>query len=451
MRYLPHTPKDIGSMLKTIGADSIDQLFDCIPEQLRLQKGLNLPAPLPELELRHHLRELSRKNAHGDEWINFLGAGSYRHYVPSAVKGLVSRSEFATAYTPYQAEVSQGTLQALFEFQTMVAELCGFEIANASIYDGASATAEAILMALRLNKRHRILIARSLPPEYREVITTYLKYTEVEFDELSFDQETGRINRADLKKKLSEDTCCVVASYPNFFGVLETLDDVSEATHQAGALFITTTSEPWALALAKSPGEMGVDIAAAEGQSFGNAISYGGPSLGLFATHKKYARQVPGRLVGETVDSEGQRGYVLTLATREQHIRRERATSNICTNVSLCALAATITLSLLGPNGFRKIASDNLQKAELAKQQLTQIPGVSLGFTGNTFNEFSLRLPRAPKEVLAALQKEGILGGVALSRWYQELENYLLINVTEMNTHEEIATFTRKLGNVLAE
>ncbi len=451
MRYLPHTPDDIDQMLQVIGVKSIDDLFTCIPPELKLKENLQLPPPYTELELREELRRLSRRNAHGNDWINFLGAGAYRHYVPSAVKTLVSRSEFATAYTPYQPEVSQGTLQALYEFQTMVSELCGLEIANASNYDGASAVAEAILTAMRINKRRRILIARTLPPEYRQVVNTYLRFSDVTIEEVPFESQSGRLDRKALSEALADDVSCVVVGYPNFFGILENFEDVAEQTHQAGALLITSTAEPWALALAKSPGEMGADIATAEGQSFGNAIQYGGPSLGLFATHKKYARQVPGRLVGETVDCNGERGYVLTLATREQHIRREKATSNICTNVSLCALAATITLSLLGRRGFRHIASDNLKKSELAKQQLAQIPGISLPFTGATFNEFVIKVPREPASLLEALRNEGILGGVAIRQWYPQLENYLLVSVTEMNTDEEIATFSRKLGNALAQ
>jgi glycine dehydrogenase subunit 1 len=452
MRYLPHTPDEIKSMLDLIGVQGIDELFTSIPEALRLKENLALPEALSELELRKHLRQLSRKNAHGDEWINFLGAGSYRHYVPSATRLIVTRSEFSTAYTPYQPEVSQGTLQALFEFQTMVAELLGLGIATASHYDGASATAEAILMAVRISrgKRKKALVARSLPPRYREVITTYLRYTDIEVEEIAFENESGRLSRDDLKAKLDENCSCVVVGTPNYFGVLENFEGVADLSHEAGALLVTASPEPWSLALAKSPAEMGADIATAEGQSFGNAMNFGGPSLGLFATHEKYARQVPGRLVGETVDSKGQRGFVLTLATREQHIRRERATSNICTNVSLCALAATISLSLLGPEGFRKIAAENLRKAEQAKQLLSQIPNVSLGFTGPTFNEFAIRVPGDPQDILDQLKAKKILGGLSLHEDYPELENYLIISVTEMNTHEEIANFVRQLGNILA-
>ncbi len=451
MRYLPHTSDEIADMLHVIGVKSVDDLFACIPEGLKLQEPLDLPPALPELQLRKHLRRLSRENAHGDEWISFLGAGAYRHYVPSAVRLLLARSEFSTAYTPYQPEVSQGTLQALFEFQTMVAEMLGHEIANASHYDGASATAEALLMALRLTKRNKILIAHSVPHEYRQVIQSYLQYTDVELVEIPYDPKSGRIKSDELKNALDDQVAAFLIAYPNVFGVLENFSEMAGQVHDCGGLMISCTPEPWSLALAEAPGVLGADIATAEGHSFGNAMNYGGPSLGLFATHKKYARQMPGRLVGETTDSKGQRGYVLTLATREQHIRRERATSNICTNVSLCALAATITLSLIGKQGFRKMATENLRKSEQAKNLLAQIPGVSLAFNGITFNEFVIRVPKDPEELLKGLEQEKILGGVALRRWYPELENHILINVTDMNTDEEIATFARQIGNLLAD
>lgn len=450
MRYLPHTPDEISVMLQTIGLKSLDELFTSIPESLRLNEPLPLPAPRSEMELRRHLRSMSRKNAHGDQWINFLGAGSYRHYIPSAVNTLISRSEFSTSYTPYQSEVSQGTLQALFEYQTMIAELFGLEISNASLYDGASATAEAVLTALRINKRKQVLVSRSLHPEYREVLNTYLQYANVQVEEIDFDPQSGQLNDKILQEKLSEETSCLVMGYPNFFGILEDLTDISTEVHQAGALMITATAEPFALSLAKEPGAYGVDIAVGEGQGFGNAMNYGGPSLGLFATRKKFVRQMPGRLVGETVDTEGRRGYVLTLSTREQHIRRERATSNICTNVSLCALAATITLSLLGKQGFSELGRSNLSRAEEAKDRLRQIPGLELAWPeASTFNEFVLRLPMDPNTILSRLTAEGIMGGVALNKWYPELERDLLVCVTEMNDTDELEIFSKALGKII--
>ncbi len=449
MRYLPHTPDEIEMMLEVIGVGSIDDLFSSIPPSLRLKSPLGLPPALSELELRQHLRELSRDNAHGDDWVNFLGGGSYRHYIPSAVSTLVSRSEFSTSYTPYQPEVSQGNLQALFEFQTMVAEIFDMEIANASLYDGATAAAEAVLMALRLNKRKRVLLARSLHPKYRQVIQTYLRYMEVELQEVDYNRETGTLHRDALTKALNDEVSCVVIGIPNFFGIVEDLSEIAEQVHQQGGLLITATPEPFALALAKTPGEMGADIAVGEGQSFGNAMNFGGPSLGLFATREKFVRQVPGRLVGETTDQAGQRGYVLTLATREQHIRRERATSNICTNVSLCALAAAIALALFGKEGFRKIGQVNFERAERTKQALSSITGVKLAFSGTTFNEFVVRLPQDPTRVLAQLREEKIFGGLALSDDYPELENSLLICATEMNCDDDIKTYQDRLAATL--
>lgn len=449
MRYLPHTPDEIKEMLQVIGVKSIEEFFSSIPDSLRLKGEVNLPPALTEMELRRHLRGLSRRNAHGDEWIHFLGGGAYRHYIPSAVSALINRSEFATSYTPYQPEVSQGTLQALFEYQTMVAEIFGMEIANASNYDGATAAAEAIMMALRLNGRRQVLLARSLHPEYRKVIATYLRHLGLDFKEISYDPQSGEINREELEKHLSDQTSCFIVGYPSFFGILEDFEDISKKLHDHGGLLITATAEPFSLALAKSPGEMGADIAVGEGQSFGNAINFGGPSLGLFATHQKFLRQIPGRLVGETVDKEGKRGYVLTLATREQHIRRERATSNICTNTSLCALAATITLALLGKEGFCEMASANLENAERTKKMLAAIDGIETVFTGTTFNEFVLKISKDPEQILGQLQNEGIFGGLALRQWYPELENGLLVCVTEMNTDNDIEIYKRKLEQLL--
>jgi glycine dehydrogenase subunit 1 len=450
LRYLPHTDSEIKTMLEVAGYQSIEQLFASIPQELRLKEGLKLPPALSELELRNELRTLSRKNAYGHDWYNFLGSGSYRHYIPSAVGTLISRSEFSTSYTPYQPEISQGTLMALFEYQTMVAEIMGMEIANASNYDGASSAAEAVMMAIRLNKRKRILLAQSLHPEFRDVIKSYLQYTDQELIEIPFDSKSGALDRQKLADELNDQCSCFVAGYPNAFGIVEDLSDVADALHQEGSLLITATAEPWSLGLVKSPGEMDVDIAVGEGRSIGNAPNYGGPSLGLFATRKKFVRQVPGRLVGETLDEAGLKGYVLTLSTREQHIRRERATSNICTNVSLCALAATITLSLVGREGFQKIAEANFQKAEDLKGRLLKIPGVKLRFSGTCFNEFAIDLPRDPEAVLRQLAKHHILGGIALKQWYPALKHTLLICVTEMNANDEIESYEKKLQEVLA-
>ncbi|MBI2068293.1 MAG: aminomethyl-transferring glycine dehydrogenase subunit GcvPA [Deltaproteobacteria bacterium] len=447
MRYLPHTEEEIRSMLQAIGVNTIESLFESIPKRDRLAGPLKLPPPLNEIELRQLLREISRKNAHGEEWASFLGGGAYSHYIPSAASHLIQRGEFLTAYTPYQPEVSQGTLQAIFEFQTMAAEILGMEIANASNYDGSTATAEAVLMALRLNERPKVLIGRSIHPEYRAVIETYLNNQRVQIETIPFGPE-GTLDRNFLKRNIDDKTACVVAATPNFFGVVDDVTDVAENAHQHGALLITTTSEPLAFGLFRSPGEMGADIAVAEGQSFGNPVSLGGPSLGLFATLKKHARSVPGRLVGETTDQEGKRGFVLTLSTREQHIRRERATSNICTNVSLCALAATITLSLWGKQGFQKLAQTNYQNALELRERIKKIANLSSPFESTHFNEFVIRLPKVTSGVLKKLQKEKILGGVPLDALYPELENSLLICTTEMNSDDDRDRLVRALENL---
>ncbi|HSA58192.1 MAG TPA: aminomethyl-transferring glycine dehydrogenase subunit GcvPA [bacterium] len=444
MRYLPHTDQEIREMLKTIGVADVNGLFSSVPDSLVFKRPLDIPPALSEIHLRNHLRDLSRRNAHGEEWSLFLGGGCYSHYIPSSVSYLISRGEFLTAYTPYQPEVSQGTLQAIFEYQTMMAEILGLEVANASQYDGSTASAEAIRLAVAVKKRRKALVARSLHPEYRQVILTYLKNEGVSVEEIPFTPE-GALDRPALKKALDRETACVVAGYPNFFGVVEDLSDVAEAAHAAGALLITSTPEPLALGIFRSPGEMGADIAVAEGQSFGNAMSFGGPGLGVFACRKEYVRSMPGRLVGETVDAEGQRGFVLTLATREQHIRREKATSNICTNVALCALAATITLALWGKQGFKELARMNFDRSQDLKERLAALPGLRIAFSGTTFNEFVVLPRQKPTDVVAKLVDDKILAGIPLWRWYPELAEGFLVCATEMNTDEQIDRFVAAL------
>jgi len=444
VRYLPHTDLEIKQMLETIGVSDIESLFGTIPPPLRLPREMELPLSLSEIHLKNHLRDLSRQNAHGEEWSLFLGGGCYAHYIPSSVAALVSRGEFLTAYTPYQPEVSQGTLQAIFEYQTMMAEILGMEVANASQYDGSTGTAEAIRLACAVTKRSKALVARSVHPEYRQVIATYLKNEGVVIEEIPFAPD-GTIDRAALKRLLDDQTACIVAGYPNFFGIVEDLSDVSQAAHAQGSLVITSTPEPLALGVFKSPGEMDADIAVAEGQSFGNTMSFGGPGLGIFACRKEYVRSMPGRLVGETVDLDGERGFVLTLATREQHIRREKATSNICTNVALCALSATITLALWGKEGFQKLSQMNFDRSQDLRDRLSQIPGLRLPFSGTSFNEFVITTRQKPTDVVARLIDERILAGIPLWRWYPEMAEGLLICVTEMNTDEQIAKFAAAL------
>jgi len=436
-------------MCQTIGVDKPSDLFRSIPNPLRLKEPLPLPKAMPEQELISHLKSLSRSNETVDHYSSFLGAGAYHHYVPVAVGALVSRGEFATSYTPYQPELSQGTLQAIFEFQTMVASLMGMEIANASNYDGSTALAEAVLMASRLQKKKRIILSRGIHPEYRRVVRTTLQNLGKEIVEVDW-ESSGRVRQEQLEQLLKEaPTSVFCAQSPNFFGVVEDLTSLSSATHAQGALFVSVTGDPISLGILASPGSCGADIAVGEGQSFGNFLNYGGPYVGLFATKKEFLRQMPGRLVGETLDARGQRGFVLTFNTREQHIRREKATSNICTNQSLCALASSIYLSLLGPEGLKRLAKMNLAKAQYAKKQILQVPGVKALFAGECFNEFAVALPQAVGEVLGRLQEKRIFGGVALSRFYPELKNGLLICVTEMNTKDEIDLLAEELKRIV--
>lgn len=434
MSYIPHTEKDIQEMLKVIGVESVEDLFKAIPDNLRVKKPLNLPAPLSEQGLIQEMTTLSRKNATVGEYVSFLGAGAYNHYIPSIVHHLISRSEFYTAYTPYQPEISQGTLQAIFEYQTLICQLTGMDVSNASMYDGASATAEAVLMAGRINNRSKVILSAALHPEYREVINTYLSGNRDNIKEVFYCTETGRTVPEAIEKLLDKDTSSVVIQQPNFFGSIEDIKAIAEVVHKNNSILIVSIPEPVSLGLLKPPGELGVDIVVGEGQGFGNGLNFGGPYLGFFATLEKYLRQMPGRLVGETVDKRGKRGYVLTMATREQHIRREKATSNICTNEGLCALAAAIYLTALGKNGLMELARLNLSKAEYLKKRLTNIKGIKPAFTAPTFNEFVIELDKEPDDMLKAFLKKGMIAGLPLKRIYHELSRHVLICATEMNT-----------------
>ena len=434
--YSPHTPADVEAMLGTIGAASIDDLFARVPASLRARAALSLGPGLSEPELRQQLEALAARNTGALTPAVFLGAGAYAHWIPAVVDQILLRSEFATAYTPYQPEVSQGTLQAMFEFQTFSALLLGLDVANASMYDGASATAEAVLMARRvLPGRRTVWLSRALHPHYRATVATYVSgLGDLELRELPFAAD-GRTDLASLQT-LGGDALCVVLGYPNVFGVLDDVAGAARLARAAGALTITATAEPLALAWARSPGASGADIAVAEGQSFGLPVSYGGPGVGLFAARETHIRSMPGRIVGETVDTQGRRGYVLTLATREQHIRRERATSNICTNQGLCALAVTVYLSLLGRHGLRRLAEVNAAAAHDAAARLAAA-GVSRLLAGPFFNEFVVRAPEgvASWEALAA---DGVVVGFPLRRWYPELDEALLICVTERHGAEDV-------------
>jgi glycine dehydrogenase subunit 1 len=437
MRYLPHTPGEVSGMLERIGVNSLEDLFVGIPAPVRLKRPLDLPQAASEVELLRELKVLAAKNATPETHKSFLGGGAYHHFIPAVIDQLVSRSEFYTAYTPYQPEISQGTLQAIFEFQTMVCQLSGMDVANASMYDGASACAEAVLMAARLTRRKRVLVSRALNPRYRGVIATYCSYLDLELVEVAVAAD-GRTDSTDLAAKLDEATAAVVIGYPNYFGVVEDLAALAEAAHGTGARLVTAVAEPVALGLLKSPGELGADIVAGDGQSFGLPLAFGGPYVGFFAVRQKDVRAMPGRLVGATTDLEGRRGFVLTLATREQHIRREKATSNICSNQGLCALMTTIFLSLLGKQGLRELAAQNLAKAAYARAQLATVDGLTIVFDGPSFNEFVVRSERPVAEQLARCEQAGVLAGIPLGGDYAEFEDCFLVCVTEQNPRAEI-------------
>jgi len=434
--YTPHTTDDIAAMLAAIGVRSIDDLFEHVPAGLRERARIDLLAGLSEPELHRLLSGLADRNGPAGGAV-FLGAGAYPHWIPAVVDQILLRAEFATAYTPYQPEVSQGTLQAIFEFQTFTALLLGLDVANASMYDAASATAEAVLMARRLLPgRRAVWIARALHPHYRATVATYLRgLGDVRIHEIPFGAD-GRTDLAALRSGLGDDALCVVLGQPNVFGVVEDLADAGAAAHAVGALAISATAEPLALALLRPPGACGIDIAVAEGQSFGLPVSYGGPGVGLLATHERHVRSMPGRIVGETVDARGRRGYVLTLATREQHIRRERATSNICTNQGLCALAVTAYLSLLGRHGLRSLAETNYQAAHAVATRL-DAAGAPRVFAAPFFNEFAVHAPDAAAE-WEALARDGVVAGFPLGRWYPELDGALLVCVTETHGAEHV-------------
>jgi len=437
MRYIPHTTGDVTQMLERIGVATLEDLFVEVPESVRLKRPLDIQEPASETELLRELKALALGNATPETHKSFLGGGAYHHFIPTVIDLLISRSEFYTAYTPYQPEISQGTLQAVFEFQTLICQLTGMDAANASMYDGASACAEAVLMAMRLTRRKKVLLSKALNPRYRGVVATYCRYLNMELVEVAVAAD-GRTDLEDLAAKLDDSTAVVVAGYPNYFGVIEDVAVLAEKSHEHGAKLVTAVAEPIALGLLKSPGELGADIVAGDAQSFGLPLAFGGPYVGFFAVLQKDVRGMPGRLVGETTDLEGQRGFVLTLATREQHIRREKATSNICSNQGLCALMATIFMSLLGKQGLREMAEQNLAKAAYARKQLSDIKGFSLVFDGPAFNEFVVRSEAPVAEVLLRLEEAGILGGIPLGEDYPEMADCFLVCVTEQNQREEI-------------
>ncbi|MCB1497545.1 MAG: aminomethyl-transferring glycine dehydrogenase subunit GcvPA [Bauldia sp.] len=447
MRYLPHTEADREAMLARIGAGSIEDLFADIPADKRLTGLLDLPPSRGEMEVEAVLGRMAARNTAAGSVPFFVGAGAYRHHVPASVDHLIQRSEFLTSYTPYQPEISQGTLQYLFEFQTQVANLTGMDVANASMYDGSTGTAEAVLMAHRVTRRRKAVLSGGLHPQYRAVVETVSGMAEDALVALPPDP-TGTEAILD---SIDEETSCVVVQSPSFYGQLIDLSAVAEKAHAVGALLVAVFTEVVALGAIEPPGAQGADIVVGEGQSIGNPLTFGGPYVGLFATRQKYVRQMPGRLCGETVDAEGRRGFVLTLSTREQHIRRDKATSNICTNSGLCCLAFTIHMTLLGETGLRRLAALNHGNAVALAESLSQIPGVSV-LNDSFFNEFTIRVPGNAAEVVDALAHNGVLGGVPVSRLEHgrpELDDLIVVASTEVNTDADRAAFAAMLKEVL--
>jgi glycine dehydrogenase subunit 1 len=452
MRYLPLADADRGEMLRTIGASSVEDLFVDVPDAARLAgKMEGLADHASEMAVERRLSQMARRNMVAGDVPFFLGCGAYRHHVPASVDHLIQRGEFLTSYTPYQPEIAQGTLQALFEFQTQVARLFACDVANASMYDGSTACWEAIGMARRITRRGKAILSSGLHPHYVSVANTMARFTgdrlATALPDLGPEPDTQRLIEA-----VDGETSCVVVQYPDILGRIGDMSALAERCHAAGALLVAVVTEPVALGLIRAPGEMGADIVVGEGQAIGVGLNFGGPYVGLFATRDKYVRQMPGRLAGETVDAEGKRGFVLTLSTREQHIRREKATSNICTNSGLCALAFSIHMTLLGETGLRRLAELNHGQAVQASARLAQVPGVEL-VNGAFFNEFTLRLPREARPIVRTLAERGVLGGVSLGRLYpgaEALENGLVVAVTETTTNEDVEALASALEEALA-
>ena len=441
MRYLPHTTDEIAAMLEVIGKNNLDELFSPVPEDCRHQGDINLPEPLSEWELNELMSGLSSTMGVSPEYKVFIGAGSYEHFIPESVSFLLTRSEFVTSYTPYQPELSQGTLQAIYEYQTLTARLLGMEVANASLYDGASALAEAVLMAIRITRKSKVALSNLIHPLYRRVVQTYLAPTGYEIIQLPrLENGTTDLSLLDGLDNLA----AVAVQSPNFFGCIEDLEAVGERAHAKDALFISSFTEPLAYGLLKSPGSQGADIVCGEGQSLGIPQSFGGPGLGMFATRMNYVRGMPGRLVGKTTDLNGKRGFVLTLATREQHIRREKATSNICTNNSLCALAAAMYMASLGGSGMRELAILNHDKSEYLKGNLGRA-GLPLSFETPTFNEFVVKCPKDFRGTYEHLVAKKIVAGLPLEPYYPELAQHYLLCATETKSKEDMDDFAREI------
>ena len=441
--FIANTEKQTEDMLLNIGVKSIDELFSDIKPGLR-PKSFNLPQGKSEFEVTKHLKDLAAKNA--TDLICFVGAGFYDHYIPSVVDHLASRSEFYTAYTPYQPECSQGTLQAIYEYQSAICRLTSMEIANASLYDGGTALYEAMMMARRTTGRDRVLVDNAVSPIYRTILYSYTKNLNIEFVEIPVSH--GQTDRGAIKKHLDDKVACIILQNPNFFGAIDDHSDIVDQAHRVGAL-VVESAYPIALGLLKTPGEMGADIVTGEGQSLGSPLSFGGPYLGFMATKKEFARKMPGRIVGATTDKESRPGFVLTLQAREQHIRREKATSNICSNEALCAMRAVIYLSSLGKKGLAELAGLNYEKAEFAKSLLKKIKGVTVKQSSPTFNEFTVLLPCDASEVIGRMIEKGFAAGFPLGRYYPDMKNYMIVAVTEKRTKEEIVRYAENLEAVL--
>ncbi len=444
MPYISNTDEDRVRMLAELGLTSKEELFDDIPADLR-PFSFNLPPGLSELEVRRFTQTLADKNA--TDLICFLGGGFYDHFVPAALETIISRSEFYTAYTPYQPEISQGTLQAMYEYQSAICTLTEMEAANASLYDGGTALYEAMMMAVRITKRRKVVVDEGVSPIYRKMLHCYTSNLDLEFIEVPVARD-GRADRQAIKTQLDKNTSCLILQNPNFFGCVDDVTDLAKSAHKSGSLVILSTY-PISLGILKTPGEMQVDIATGEGQSLGLGLSFGGPYLGFMTVRSKYIRQMPGRIVGETIDKNGQRGFVLTLQTREQHIRREKATSNICSNEALCALSAIVYLSLIGKEGLKEVAELCSAKADYTLKRLSEIPGVKARFPTPIFNEFTLELPKDAGDIIGQLIEKGIMAGFPLGCYYKNMEKCMLIAVTEKRTKEEIDLLAETLEAVL--
>jgi glycine dehydrogenase subunit 1 len=437
MRYIPNSPEERQEMLSKIGLSSADELFRSIPADVLLNRKLKVTEPLAENEVIREMENFAETNV-ASRKTSFLGGGVYSHFSPTVVDHLIQRSEFFTSYTPYQPEVTQGTLQYIFEFQTLVCQLTGMEVANASMYDGSTSMAEAFLMAQRVTGRDKVLVAETVHPEYLQVAETYTQHGDLKLETIGFEENSGRILSDDLDK-LDKETAAIVIQSPNFFGCIEDLEKIAEQAHEVGALLIVVVTEAISFGLLKTPGSCGADIVVGEGQSFGIPMSYGGPHVGLFACRQKFVRKMPGRLAGVAYDKDGNRGFVLTLSTREQHIRRDKATSNICTNQGLIALAATVYMETMGKKGLQEVAVQNVQKAAYAAKKISELEGFSLTFNSPKFNEFVVTGPENAEILLEKLSKEkNILGGIALSKYYDNRPNDFLVCVTETNTKGQI-------------